>query len=290
MDLGKSFHASTRAGSILLILLALAIAPARAQNVRDNYRLQLDRLRRETLLQASPSVSAGQRAFFDYGAYFTFDYLTVDDNLNENHVLRNYDFVGYTRLNFDNAHDFFLRFRATYQDFNDGDSFDGRGDELLDPDLDIGYYRFDLARSEAAYHGKEIDYNIVAQVGRDIVYWANGLTLGQVIDGAIVDLSKGPLGLTLIAGVTPVRTVDFDASRPDFDFNTRRGFYGRDGQHPTRRGSSLHLRPGSGGLQQGRDAGRRHGVHRVRLRQPLRRRGGDRKRRRPHRLWRGSRL
>ena len=208
------------------IVLLLQIVPSRGQSAADDYRLQLDRLRRETLLQASPAVSPGQRSFFDYGAYFTFDYLSVDDNLNENHVLRNYDLVLYTRLNFDNAHDFFLRFRTTYQDFNDGDSFDGRGDELLDPDFDIAYYRFDLARSMAAYQGKEIDYNVVAQVGRDIVYWGNGLTLGQVIDGAIVDLSRGPLSLTLIGGITPVRTVDFDASRPDFDFNTRRGFYG----------------------------------------------------------------
>jgi hypothetical protein len=30
----------------------------------------------------------------------------------------------------------------------------------------------------------------------------------------------------LLAGVTPVRTTDFDPTRPSFDHNTRRGFYG----------------------------------------------------------------
>jgi hypothetical protein len=32
--------------------------------------------------------------------------------------------------------------------------------------------------------------------------------------------------LTLLAGITPTRTTDFDASRPSFEHNTRRGFYG----------------------------------------------------------------
>jgi hypothetical protein len=36
----------------------------------------------------------------------------------------------------------------------------------------------------------------------------------------------GAWELTGVAGITPVRTVDFDSSRPDFDYHTRRGFYG----------------------------------------------------------------
>jgi hypothetical protein len=52
------------------------------------------------------------------------------------------------------------------------------------------------------------------------------LTLSVPLDGVITDLTFGNLTLELIAGVTPVRTVDFDLSRPSFDHNTRRGFYG----------------------------------------------------------------
>src|SRR5207302_10742028 len=89
-----------------------------------------------------------------------------------------------------------------------------------------GYYRFDLAKYIGAYKGKQVPYNVTFQAGRDLIYWANGLAMGQVIDGGIVDLTWKELTLELIAGVTPVRTVDIDTSRPDFDFNTRRGFYG----------------------------------------------------------------
>lgn len=214
---------STRWAVVLVLLITGTTA---AQPSASRYQRELDRLRLETLLQAPPGVSADQRAFLDYGAYFTFDYLTVDDNLNENHVLRQYDAVAFARLNVDGVHEVFLRFRATYEDFNDGDSFDGRGDEFLDPDFDVAYYRFDLARYFGAYKGQEIDGNLVVKGGRDIVYWGNGLTLGQVIDGVTLSVNKGPFTVDAIAGVTPVRTVDFDASRPDFDFNTRRGFYG----------------------------------------------------------------
>jgi hypothetical protein len=52
--------------------------------------------------------------------------------------------------------------------------------------------------------------------------------LAQVLDGGILNLGTpgDRLSLELIAGVTPVRTVDFDTSRPAFDYNTRRGFFG----------------------------------------------------------------
>jgi hypothetical protein len=59
-----------------------------------------------------------------------------------------------------------------------------------------------------------------------LAYWANGLVLAQVLDGGAATFSVGNVQLDLLAGVTPVRTVDIDSSRPNFDHNTRRGFYG----------------------------------------------------------------
>src|SRR5438046_41877 len=83
-----------------------------------------------------------------------------------------------------------------------------------------------LARYEAAYKGKQITDYVAVKIGRDLVYWANGLTLSQVIDGAMIDATFGNLTLSFIGGVTPTRSVDFDSSRPAFDYNTKRGFYG----------------------------------------------------------------
>src|SRR5258706_10198950 len=225
----------------LVVLFCLIAAPAavtRAQESLQRFERQLEQIRRDTVLQINPAVPIDQRALLDYGGYLSFGYLSVDDNRNDNHILRQYELIGYVRANLDGANEVFVRGRAGYRDFNDRDSFDGRGDEVIDADLDRAYYRFDLARYNAAYRGQSAgDFNFVFQGGRDLVYWANGLTLSVPLDGVITDLTWGRVSLELIAGVTPTRTVDFDLSRAACDYNTRRGFYGgmlsmQMGTHP----------------------------------------------------------
>src|SRR4051812_9788308 len=212
---------------IALAACAAAASGAFAQESLQRFERQLEQIRRDTVLQANPAVPVDQRLLLDYGGYMSFGYLSADDNRNDNHVLRQYELTGYLRANLDGANELFVRGRAGYQDFNDRDSFDGRGDEIIDPDLDRAYYRFDYSKYNAAYHGKSAgDFNVVFQAGRDLVYWANGLTLSVPLDGAVVDLTWGRATLELIAGITPTRTVDFDLPRPSFDHNPRRGFYG----------------------------------------------------------------
>ena len=71
--------------------------------------------------------------------------------------------------------------RTSYLDYNRGDSFDARGDRWVSPDIERGYYRFDLARYMGAYKGEQVPYNVTVQLGRDLVYWANGLAMGSVL-------------------------------------------------------------------------------------------------------------
>ena len=217
-----------RSVSIVLAVAAALVATsvAGAQADLERFERQLEQIRRDTLIEADVSLPLDQRVFFDYGGYATFGYLSLDDNIGQNHVLRQYELIGYSRIVFDGAHEIFLRARGGWRDFNDGDSFDGRGDERIDPELDRWFYRFDLARHEAAYHGKQIDYNLIVKAGRDLVIWGNGLVLSQDIQGIDASFLWREFEVELLAGVTPTRTVDFDASRPAFDYNTKRGFYG----------------------------------------------------------------
>jgi hypothetical protein len=212
---------------------ALTLPPAAAQAQRGE-QLQrqarineLQRLELDRRLRANPDIPPGQRMLFDYGGYGTVNYLSLDDPESANHVLREYTGIGYGRLNIDGAQELFLSGIIGYRDFHHGDSFSGRGDEPIDGDLYRGYYRVDLRRFQQAYGGNpQNDFNLVLQAGRDLVYWGNGLVMAQVIDGGIANVELGRLNLELIGGVTPVRTVDIDSSRPGFDYNTRRGFYG----------------------------------------------------------------
>jgi hypothetical protein len=200
---------------------------AGARQLQRQARIQeLQQLDIDNRYRVNTDIPPGERALIDYGGYFTFNYLSLDDSVDDNHVLRQYELVGYGRVQFDAANEFFLRGRTGYRDFNDQDSFDGLGDEPIDGDADRAYYKFDLNAYRASYGKDQGDLNVIFKGGRDLAYWANGLVLGQVLDGITVDLNHSLVDIEMLAGVTITRTVDFDPSRPAFDHNTRRGFYG----------------------------------------------------------------
>jgi hypothetical protein len=219
------------AGILAMTAVAMTASVAVAQSSPNQLerlaRLQeLQQLELDSRYHVNQNIPPEERAVIDGGGYFTFNYLSEDDENDTNHGLRQYDFVVYARAMLDNANEVFVRLTTSYRDFNPGDSFDGLGSRLINPDFDRAYYRFDLAAADAAYHDKRIDTDISIKGGRDLAYWANGLVLAETLDGIVVDVTNPAFTIQTLAGVTPTRTVDFDVSRPDFDHNTRRGFYG----------------------------------------------------------------
>ena len=217
-------------------LLIVAAPRAEAQADLERFQRQLEQIQRDTRTRVDSRIPAEQRTLFDYGGYLSLQYLSLDDQNGNTHGLRQYDLVGYAHLNLDGVHEFYASLRGTYQDFNPGDPFSDSEGSGWYGDLDRAYYRFDLQRYKAAYDGQTIPYNVVFTGGRQLIYWANGLTLSTVLDSVTVDLEYGPFQMQWLAGLTPRRTVDIDSSRPHFDDNTFRGFYGvlasvRAGQH-----------------------------------------------------------
>lgn len=208
-----------------LALLAWATA-APAQTDLQRFERQLEQIRRDTRLLIDRQVPTEQRLYVDYGGYLAFSYVSIDDEDGENHVLRQTDLVGYGQVSFDGVHEFFARARSTYRDFNDGDSFDDHGDDLVEPTLDRATYRFDLARAMSAYEGRQVRGNIVVTGGRQLITWGNGVTLSTEIDGGLIDFVWKETTLQVVAGVTRDSITDFDSSRPRYDSDTHRGFYG----------------------------------------------------------------
>ena len=206
----------------------LTAAPVLAQDAGalDRFERQLEQIQRDTRLKVDTTVPADQRVVADYGGYLTLNFLAIDDDQGTTHILRQYDMNVYGRLNLDNVHEFFLRVRTSYRDFNTGDDFDGLGDDWVEPTLDRAHYRFDLKRYMAAYQGEMTPYDFTLQGGRQLVHWANGLTLSQEIDGAVFDLGYEQWAMQIVLGRTRDSTTDFDSSRPSFADETRRGFYG----------------------------------------------------------------
>ena len=211
--------------ALALAVLAAASQAAFAQTSLERFERQIEDIQLDTRVRTDLNLPVDRRVLMDYGAAISLDYLSVQDLKQNTHVLRQYDLVGYGRLSLDGVHEFFARGRIFYRDFAPGDNFDpSRGPWF--GRVEQAYYRFDLAKSLAAYGGRVIDGDLSVQVGRQYVLWGNGLTLSDTIDGGVVDVTLGPLTGEIVAGVTPTYTVDIDPSRPDFNHHTLRGFYG----------------------------------------------------------------
>jgi len=214
---------SQRATAIATLLFA---STAYGQIELDRFEKQLEQIQRDTRLRVDTDVPVDQRVLIDYGGYYSFSFLAIDDPSGETHILRQNDLNAYVRVNLDGVHEFFIRARTTYRDFNHGDDFNGAGDDLVEPTLDRATYRFDLRRYRAAYDGEVIDYDFTLSGGRQLVHWANGLSLSQDIDGVVITLGYDPIVAEIIVGHTRDSTTDIDSSRPGFDNETARMFYG----------------------------------------------------------------
>ena len=114
--------------AIFALVLALSTV-AQGQVELERFQRQLEQIRRETRLFINKDIPADQRARINYGGYINFSFLGIDDTDQETHLLRQTTLVGYADVSFDGVHEFFVRGRSTYRDWNDGDNFDGHGDD-----------------------------------------------------------------------------------------------------------------------------------------------------------------
>jgi hypothetical protein len=222
---GRHFHLRM----LLLGAMALGVgalhSSAQVNDATQRFDRELQQLHLDTAVLANQAVPADQRALFDFGGYVTVSYLSLDDLNKNNHSLNQYDLVGYVDYNIDQVQELFVRGRLEWQEFSPGDAFDGR-DHQFHAEIERAYYRVDLARAMSAYRGVTSDNDLAVRAGRQFVYWGQGVALSQTLDGAVIDLSHKDTALEFLAGVTPASTVDIDPSRPHFDNNTHRGFYG----------------------------------------------------------------
>lgn len=215
------------ASALTVVLLFAAFSQSVLGQVRQLDR-RLEDFRKQTRVRIDPNAAADERIFIDGGAFIGVNYLSVDDSSLENHVLRQYDFTAYGRISIDQGvHDLFFRGRASFRNFNEGDVFGDSDNNDWEEVVERAFYRFDLSRFLGAYGGEEPDTALRFKGGRDFVYWANGLTLAQTIDGAVVEVDSSAFTLQLLAGVTASdATVDIDTSRPEYNTDTDRGFFG----------------------------------------------------------------
>jgi len=214
----------------MAVACLLAAAPAFGQDDADTIRRlerqlrDLDQAYRLAIPQDQP---ISERLILDYGGSVRFGFLAVDNEYGTTRLLRQTDGILYLRAELDGAHRFFGRLRFLYNDFNSGDSFDGQGDELEEPIGDRYWYQFDLRGAKLSETGERPDYNVNIKAGRQFVHWGSGLSLSNVLYAGLLDVELADFGFMGLVGLTPsTGTIDFDGSRPGFDTDTDRAFFG----------------------------------------------------------------
>lgn len=225
----------TRPNSLqLLAAIGLCLGGAAYGQQQSTGTQRLQRLQRELRelddefrLTFSPDQPIAERLLLEYGGTYRSGFYAIDDAFGSTRILREYDLRLYLRAELDGAHRFFGRLRFLWEDWNSGDSFDGRGDEFENPIGDRYWYQFDLRGAVQAAGGERLGYNVNVKTGKQFVEWGTGLTLSNALYAVLVDAEAFDLGFIGLAGITPSSdTVDFDGSRPAFDTSTSRAFVG----------------------------------------------------------------
>jgi hypothetical protein len=169
-----------------------------------------------------------ERSYVDAGGYESFTFLNLNDSDTNSRRLFQNELVFYARAAIDGGHNFFIRTRFRYRDFSPGDSFDDRGDGWSEPILDRYWYELDTASLDAAEGRPQSDWGVNVRVGRQFVDWGAGLVLSETLLAVRPTLTFGRASIEGLVGVTPgdESIVDFDASRAEYNSDTKRAYYG----------------------------------------------------------------
>jgi len=219
---------------------AAFVAPAWGQNAAPVTRTQRSTIRAvgeaepgEYRYKVDTSLQIYERSVFEVGGYTNMTYVNFDDDQNNNRTLWQPQATLFGRAVIDGAHTLFVRGTFAYQTFSKGDSFNGDGDQWVEPFLDRYWYEFDMNRAQAASGTPVSNVNANIRLGRQFVDWGAGLALSEVLYAARGAVSFQPAELGTfsfegLAGVTPPdeAVTDFDASRKQYDYDTMRGFFG----------------------------------------------------------------
>jgi len=171
-------------------------------------------------------LPADQKVNVDWGGWYNTWLFLFDDGINSSRTFRRNDFRLWGGATLDQgAHEMYARMRLSYIDFNHGDSYDGNEDDLDGPNLERGYYQFDLQKALKAYGGKTTSNNFKLKIGRDLVEFGTGYALSMPLDHVQLTGEVAKIEVSGLMGRSFHTIKDIDRSRPHSD-NMERNFLG----------------------------------------------------------------
>ncbi len=188
-------------------------------------------LERENEQKLQLELPPAQRFRVDWGGWYNFYFFLFDDGVESSRTLREYDLRLWASLSADRGiHQGYVRMRTTFDDWNHGDQFgvglneSAREDDLDGPNLERGWYQFDLAKALRSYGDLEGDYELKFKIGRDLVSVGTGYAIDLELDHVMVQGELLDFQTNFIAGKTPSSTQNIDRSLPVAG-HSRRCFY-----------------------------------------------------------------
>lgn len=228
----RALHRGDRRAAIFTGLTALALlALPRASlaqmqlNTGQQQMSFIDRQRglaRETEARMQENLPASQKIRVDYGGWYNNYFITFDDGIKSNRTLRQYEMRLWMSLNADRGiHEGYARMRVTYLDWNTGDNYTGNDDDLNGPNLERGWYQFDLTKALQLYEGFDSPLGVKFKIGRDLINTGTGYAISLPLDHVRLQTDLFNFETSMLYGRTPSSTPNIDTSRPVQDHSNR---------------------------------------------------------------------
>jgi len=201
--------------TLLGVLPAARLSPAAGQEPGGAFLRQQRAVEEDVRLALNRELPADQKIDWDAGGWYSFYTYLWDDGIESSRTYRRHDVRGWTSLSLDRgAHQFYVRGRLLFHDFNSGDAYDGNDDDTEGPNLDRGFYQFDLRRAVQAARREPMDWNLRVKAGRDYVELGTGYALSLPMDHVLLTLEAADLEVQGLAGMSVHSTDDIERSRP----------------------------------------------------------------------------
>ena len=209
-------------------VLALAAAPAYAQS--EAQRLErLEQALNEVLEQRYERTggrTAAETTRLNYGVYTIVSGVATDRVDRTTRLMAQVDSRFWLQAE-TAGHTFYGRLRLHYQWFDKGDSWWSQDSGFRYPLSDRWWYQFDSRRHAQATKGIDPSVSFDTRIGRQLIIWGTGLTLYRPLYAARAGLNFTYSRIEAMIGQsTSADFIDFDATRPGYNSDTDRLFWG----------------------------------------------------------------
>ncbi len=214
------------------MLSSLAVAPGTRGQGRETgaYLNQQRAMEEQVRAELDRELPATQKVDFDWGGWYNTWAFLFNDGIQHRTQWRN-DIRLWGGATLDQgAHEFYARGIWSFIDWKKGDSFDNDDHDVQGPNLERGYYQFDLRRAMRAYAKQNMENDFKLRIGRDYVDFGTGYALSLPMDHVTMTAEISKVEITGLMGRAIHSMADIDRSSPDYG-SSDRTFWGVEARY-----------------------------------------------------------